>query len=59
MRLVRNPEAFASESDGNCTYRFDQNAASGNVEILSTEWDTLGIRPSKIFAIMPNPVRPR
>jgi uncharacterized protein YcaQ len=58
LRLVRNPEGYASESDGTYSYQFDRNAASGKLEILPEEWQTLGIKPSRMFSIVPNLVAP-
>lgn len=58
LRLVRNPDGYASESDGTYTYRFDQAAAPGKLLILPEEWQTLGIEPSRMFSIAPNLVAP-
>jgi uncharacterized protein YcaQ len=54
LRLLRNPEGYASESDGTYSYQFNRKTASGRLEILPSEWETLGIRPSKMFAIDPS-----
>ena len=54
LRLVRNPEGYASESDGTYSYQFNRETASGRLEVLPSEWETLGIRPSKMFSITPN-----
>ncbi|GAB7068856.1 hypothetical protein H7J06_05495 [Mycobacterium hodleri] len=54
LRLVRNPEGYASESDGQYSYRFNREAASGTLEILAAEWERLGIKPSRMFSIAPN-----
>lgn len=54
LRLVRNPEGYASESDGTYSYQFDRNAASGKLEILPEEWERLGIKPSRMFSIAPS-----
>ncbi|MCV7150675.1 phage Gp19/Gp15/Gp42 family protein [Mycolicibacterium pyrenivorans] len=59
LRLVRNPEGYASESDGQYSYQFDRNAASGKLEILPHEWELLGIKPSRMFSIVPNLVAPQ
>jgi uncharacterized protein YcaQ len=58
LRLVRNPEGYASESDAQYSYQFDRNAASGKLEILPHEWELLGIKPSRMFSIVPNLVAP-
>lgn len=54
LRLIRNPEGYTSESDGTYSYQFDRETASGKLEILSEEWERLGIRPSRMFSIVPN-----
>jgi hypothetical protein len=38
LRLVRNPEGYVSESDGNYSYQFNRETASGRLEILVEEW---------------------
>jgi hypothetical protein len=43
LRLVRNPEGYASESDGTYSYQFNRETASGRLEILAEEWERLGI----------------
>jgi hypothetical protein len=54
LRLVRNPEGYASESDGTYSYQFNRETASGRLEILPEEWNRLGLKPSRMFAIVPN-----
>lgn len=44
LRVLRNPEGIAQESDGNYSYRLDGSTASGRLEILPDEWALLGIR---------------
>jgi uncharacterized protein YcaQ len=58
LRLVRNPEGYLSENDGQYGYQFNRETASGKLEILASEWETLGIKPSKMFSIVPNLVAP-
>jgi uncharacterized protein YcaQ len=58
LRLVRNPEGYASESDGTYSYQFNRETASGRLEILAEEWERLGIKPSRMFTITPNLVAP-
>lgn len=43
VRLVRNPEGYLSETDGNYTYMFSQ-ATTGQLEITAREWQLLGVR---------------
>lgn len=54
LRLIRNPEGYASESDGTYSYQFNRETASGKLEILAEEWERLGIKPSRMFSIAPN-----
>lgn len=58
LRLVRNPEGYLSESDGNYTYMMQQDLATGRLEILPEEWDILGVRASGMFVIVPTAVMP-
>ena len=52
LRLVRNPEGFLSETDGNYTYMLSQDLASGKLEITDDDWETLGVILSSGFFIM-------
>jgi len=58
LRLIRNPEGYSSEQDGNYGYTFNRETASGRLEILPEEWERLGIKPSRVFSIVPNLVAP-
>ncbi|AJD82437.1 head-to-tail adaptor [Mycobacterium phage Sheen] len=58
LRLLRNPEGFAQETDGNYTYMLNQRIASGKLEVLDDEWEALGIRRSGMFVLYPHFVRP-
>lgn len=42
LRLVRNPEGYRSETDGNYSYQIDASVASGRISILDDEWALLG-----------------
>lgn len=54
LRLVRNPEGYVSESDGNYTYQFKQSTSAGTLEILPEEWALLGVRASGVlFSLVP------
>jgi len=44
LRLARNPEGYMSETDGSYTYQLSSQLASGNLEILPSEWAILGLR---------------
>lgn len=43
LRLIRNPEGYSQESDGNYSYAIYQQVASGKLEILDDEWGLLGV----------------
>lgn len=58
LRLVRNPEGYLSETDGNYTYMLQQDLATGRLEIFPEEWEILGYRPSRMAVIVPNVVMP-
>lgn len=42
MRLIRNPEGYTQETDGNYSYSIDSRVASGRLAILPEEWALLG-----------------
>lgn len=44
LRLIRNPDGYAQETDGNYSYQIDSRVASGRLEILKSEWALLGVR---------------
>lgn len=52
LRLVRNPDGYTNEQDGNYSYSIDQSVASGRLSILDEEWTLLGVRRSA-FVIAP------
>lgn len=52
LRLIRNPEGFLTETDGNYTYSLAQQVASGRLEILDSEWSLLGVTRG-FFVIAP------
>jgi len=43
LRLVRNPEGYLSETVGDYTYMLRQYLASGKLELLPEDWETLGV----------------
>lgn len=53
LRLVRNPEGYLSESDGNYTYMLRSDLAAGRLEILPEEWELLGVRRSRMAVLSP------
>lgn len=46
IRLIRNPEGFVQETDGNYTYMLSASSADGRLTILNEEWQDLGVRKS-------------
>lgn len=58
LRLVRNPDGYLSESDGDYTYMLQQGTASGQLTITPEEWEMLGIVRSRMSILVPNPVMP-
>lgn len=42
LRLVRNPDGYISETDGDYTYQLSQSSASGKLRIEPDEWELLG-----------------
>lgn len=57
MRLIRNPEGYTQETDGNYSYTIDARVASGRLTILPEEWALLGVNRS-IVMLAPNIVFP-
>jgi hypothetical protein len=54
LRVIRNPEGLYSEHDGQYGYQRSREAADNSLRILAEEWQTLGIKPSRMFEIVPN-----
>lgn len=52
LRLIRNPDGYLEETDGNYSYSISQQVASGRLEILADEWRLLGVRAGA-FVIRP------
>jgi uncharacterized protein YcaQ len=59
LRVVRNPDGLASETDGNYGYQLSREAADNSLRITAEEWQILGIKPSRMFTIAPNIVAPQ
>jgi hypothetical protein len=53
LRLIRNPDGYTSETDGNYSYTISQQVSSGKLEVLPDEWDLLGIKTGGIYSIRP------
>lgn len=59
LRLVRNPEGYLSETDGNYTYQLQTDLSSGRLEIRDEEWEILGVNSiSRMSVIVPTVVMP-
>ncbi|BBX06934.1 Gp19/Gp15/Gp42 family protein [Mycolicibacterium aichiense] len=52
-RVMRNPKGLYSEQDGSYGYQLSREAADNSLRVTAEEWQTLGIRPSKMFSIAP------
>lgn len=52
LRLIRNPDGYVQETDGNYSYSISPQVASGVLEVLPREWSLLGVRQSA-FVIAP------
>ena len=51
LRLVRNPDGYIQESDGDYSYMLSSEAASGKLRVLDEEWELLGYRRKRVFMI--------
>jgi hypothetical protein len=52
LRLVKNPDGYSGETDGNYSYQINSRVASGKLEILDAEWALLGVARG-MFVIAP------
>jgi uncharacterized protein YcaQ len=59
LRLVKNPDGFMSETDGNYTYMLSQDSTSGKLEILPDEWALLGWTQRRMVTMVPTFEMPR
>lgn len=54
LRLVRNPEGYVAEGDGQYNYRINPDDKPGQLHITDDEWQALGARPrGRMFALCP------
>ena len=44
LRVLRNPEGYRQETEGNYGYSLSAAVASGHLFIMDSEWDDLGYR---------------
>ncbi|BBX04307.1 hypothetical protein BST36_17330 [Mycolicibacterium moriokaense] len=54
LRIVRNPEGHVSETDGSYSYMLSYSVASGKLEVLPEEWETLGVRTGGPMVLYPS-----
>lgn len=52
LRLIRDPEGYVTETDGNYSCEIDQRVATSRLVILDNEWVLLGVR-AEVFTIAP------
>lgn len=57
IRLIRNPDGYSQESDGNYSYAIYQQVASGVLEVQDREWALLGVG-SGMWTIAPTLMDP-
>ena len=53
LRHVRNPDGYASETDGTYGYTFSREMASGRLEILPEDWAALGVVTGVVAQLVP------
>lgn len=62
IRLIRNPEGYVQESNGDYTYMLSQALADGRLTILPEEWQDLGVRKRvgvvHVIPQLPDSLRP-
>lgn len=52
LRLIKNPDGYTQETDGNYSYMISSAVASGRLEIRDDEWALLGVTAG-MFVISP------
>jgi len=59
LRVIRNPDGYRQETEGNYSYSKSAAVASGHLFVMDSEWDLLGARQGA-FTIVPHlETRPR
>ncbi|SDI41019.1 Phage protein Gp19/Gp15/Gp42 [Sinosporangium album] len=59
LRVLRNPEGFNSETDGDYSYSRSPLVASGRIGILEEEWEMLGVGSRRAGTVAPTIGTPR
>ena len=57
LRVIKNPNGYLQESDGNYSYSVSAKVASGKLDILAEEWALLGVK-SGVYTISTVPQMP-
>lgn len=54
-RIIRNPEGYTLETDGNYTYQRSAEASDNRITLSAEEWEELGLAPTgaKVFVVRP------
>ena len=55
VRLMRNPEGYISETDGDYSYQIAKELSTGSLAVLDDEWDALGWRKATMSILVPEP----
>lgn len=58
LRVIRNPEGYRQEAEGNYSYSLSAAVAAGHLFVMDSEWDMLGANRGA-FTIRPKVRRPR
>lgn len=58
LRVLRNPEGYRQEAEGNYSYSLNAAVAAGHLFIGATDWEDLGVR-ERAFTVTPKVRRPR
>lgn len=54
LRYVRNADGITLETDGNYTYERKVDTEATKLQLLPEEWETLGVRQSRMFTLVPS-----
>lgn len=54
LRAVRNAEGYTLETDGNYTYERRVDTDAGKLYLTTEEWETLGVRQSRMAILVPS-----
>ena len=55
LRVIRNPDGYVSETDGNYTYQLAHTTIAGRLELTPDEWLLLGVSlKGGMFTLVPD-----